>query len=248
MGLIEAAARRYDFRPKRPTETETEYRGALIRHVANRDFAAAHELRLGKPQSDWTSREAQGFREHLQSLPRSSHEVDGAFLAFPVLEHPDPLAVSDDTLLTMAQRAVAFCVNFRTTDPTKEFAPMVSVLLTDGRTLHALPGRENRIRAIKLMSRQYPVHGFVMACDVFIHTMDQHPVTHVEKASKSDAFVVHVGSRTLRRMFVQTYRVEAGRTIWAPVREPLTEDKLTGIDDPYADVFVSVPMPDGAPS
>ena len=134
---------------------------------------------------------------------------------------------------------------------------MVSVLLTDGRTLHALPGRDDRIRAIKLLSRQYPVHGYVVAADVFIHTMVQHPVTHVETASKSDAFVVHVGSRTLRRIFVQVYRLELAegfrtpqppRVIWEPVREPLKADQFTNIDDPYADVFVSVPMPDGAPS
>jgi hypothetical protein len=246
--LIADAIRRFKFRAQRSTETATEYRGALIRHVAQRDFAAAHELRLNKRQADWTSDEARGFREHMERLPRSTHEVDAGPIGFPVLTTPDRFPATDDSLLVMATRAVGFCVDFRLKDPLKEFAPMLSVLLIDGRVLHALPGRDDRIRAIKLLGRQYPVFGFVLAADVFIHGFVRHPVTNVERAVKQDAFVVHVGSRTLRRIFTQVYRIEAGRAIFEAVREPLTDDHLTGFDDPYADVFVSVPVPEGKPS
>jgi hypothetical protein len=247
--LTADAARRYNFRARKPSETGAEYRSALIRHVQQRDYAGAHELRLNKRQGDWTSDEARGFREHLQALPRSAHNVDDHLLAFPVLTDDGTYPVTDEQLLTMATRAVGFCVNFRLKDPMKDFAPMVSVLLTDGRVLHALPGRENRIRAIKLLSRQYPVYGYVVAADVFIHKLDRNPVTNVEHASKQDAFVVHVGSRTLRRIFMQAYRVESGRAIFEPIREPSAEMKDGDhIDDPYADVFVSVPMPEGKPS
>jgi hypothetical protein len=248
--LLRAAAARYNFRARKPSETGAEYRSALIRHVQQRDYAAAHELRLDKRQADWTSAEAQAFREHLQAMPRSAHELENHLVEFPAIKDPDQhLPVSDDTLVTMAQRALKYCVEFRTALPEKDFHPMVSVLLTDGGVLHAMPGRENRIRAIKLLSRQYPVYGYVVAADVFIHKLDRNPVTNVEHASKQDAFVVHVGSRTLRRIFMQAYRVESGRAIFEPIREPSAEMKDGDhIDDPYADVFVSVPMPEGKPS
>ena len=247
--LIADAVKRYPFRARRTHETASAYRDAVIHHVHSHDFAAAHELRLNKRQADWTSADAQGFRERLQSLPRSAHNLDGV-IGFPVFTLDDQVPVSDDQLLVMAKRASEFCVDFRTKDPTREFQIMLTVLLATGQVLHALPSREDRIRALKMLGKQYPVYGYVLAADMFIHVMTRHPVTHLETATKSDGFVVHVGSRTLRRVFTHEYRVEGGQAVFRPTRELDTtmknpEDR---VEDPYADVFVSVPMPEGKPS
>lgn len=246
--LIAAALSRYPFRAKRTHETATAYREAVIRHVHSHDFAAAHELRLNKRQADWTSADAQSFREHVQGLPRSTHDLDDGVIGFPVFTMSDTVPVSDAHLLVMAGRASEFCVDFRTKDPEKEFPIKLSVLLTTGQVLHALPDRENRIRALKLLGKQYPVYGYVLAADMFIHLMTRHPVTHAEYATKSDGFVVHVGSRTLRRVFTHRYRVENGRAVFEPVHELVTDLNRDNVHDPYADVFVSVPMPEGKPS
>jgi hypothetical protein len=168
---------------------------------------------------------------------------------------PDRKPATDESLLELATRAVGFCTDFRLKAPTQDFAPMITGLLMDGQILHALPGRDDRIRAIKLLGRQYPLYGFVLVADVFVHAFERHPVTGVEHATKQDAFIVHVGSRSLRRVLTLPYRVEAGGLFgrervatFEPVRDILSEPNLRGFDDPYADVFVSVPMPEGKPS
>jgi hypothetical protein len=248
--VIADALRRYPFRARRANETATEYRGAVIRYLESRDFATAHEVRLDKPQAEWSSADAHSFREHLMRKPRATHDLDESVIGFPLIEDREPLMLaSDDTLLTMAQRAVRFCETFRTQNPTKEFRIMVTFLLTTGERLHALPNRDDRILAIKALCRQYPVYGFVLAADIFIHLMDIHPVTREETATKSDAFVVHVGSRTLRRVFTQKYRIERDRAVFEPVTElPADPKAVMEMDDPYADVFVSVPLTHGKPS
>jgi hypothetical protein len=242
--LIRAAVRKFRFRSRHAGETEADYRMALIAFVAHRDFAAGHELRLGKRQADWSSADAHSFQEHLVSLPRSTHDPNVPF-ACPCLTNSERSEVTDDALLRLARRAVDFCIEFRTKDPTKDFAVMASVLLTTGEVMHAMPSRDDRIRVLKFLSKQYPVYGFFLSGDMFLHGVTRDPVTHEERAQKQDAFVVHVGSRTMRRAFTQPYRVEAGRAIFEPLRE-LTLENI--VEDPYADVFVSVPLPTGRPS
>lgn len=60
--LIITAAERYQFRLPLRRETAAAYRVALLDHVERRDVAAAHELRIGKPQAEWAPDDVQDYR------------------------------------------------------------------------------------------------------------------------------------------------------------------------------------------
>jgi hypothetical protein len=63
--LIAQYAKAYDFRSRGPFEGQRQYLEALIVHVENRDMAAAHELRVGRPQKDWTPDDVASFRDRM---------------------------------------------------------------------------------------------------------------------------------------------------------------------------------------
>jgi hypothetical protein len=243
--LIDDAIKRYKFRRRFSGEPEPVYLRKLIQFVAHRDYAAAHELRVGKRQADWTSEEAHDFRQRL-SGPRDpkAHDPRVPF-ACVMLDDPGPYPVHDANLLRFARDAMDFCVRFRNEAPTKDFRIMASVLLTTGKVLHGMPERSDRIRLIKYLAQTQPVYGWWVAGDVWVHGLNVNTVTGKETADKTDAFIVHVGSRTLRRVFTRRYRVEASGVIWRDL-EDVEPDGMT--DDPYAELLVSVPEPEGKPS
>ena len=50
--VITRMAKTYRFRPRGPFESWTEYRAALIPFAETRDYAAAHEVRVGRAQAE----------------------------------------------------------------------------------------------------------------------------------------------------------------------------------------------------
>jgi hypothetical protein len=124
---------------------------------------------------------------------------------------------------------------------------MANMLLTDGRLLTLSPSRDDRIRVLKHLARTQPVYGYTVIGDVFVHAFERHPVTYECVAKKEDAFIVHMGSRSMRRVFTQPYAVTGGTVrVDFPLRDLAGRDQMT--EDPYADIFVSVPDPTGKPS
>src|SRR5262245_16559859 len=136
---IRAAAITYDFRGKRPGESDKRYRDAVIAHVETRDMARAHELRVGKRQADWTPAEAQAFADRMMTdWHGPSTEMTSAVMQ--VVETKGH-AVTDDGLLRLAHECFDNYVEMRRKAPTKELAIIPSVLLMDGRCLSTAVGR-----------------------------------------------------------------------------------------------------------
>jgi hypothetical protein len=65
MTMIEDAIARYHF----PMPADGDYLQALIAHVEARNFAAAHELRVGRRQAEWTAADRAAFEDRIRALP-----------------------------------------------------------------------------------------------------------------------------------------------------------------------------------
>jgi hypothetical protein len=244
--LLRAAVRRFRFRRARPDEPPEAYRAAVIDFVMSRDFGAAHELRLDKPQAEWTPEDAQGFVEHLRGMPHPRLGPLPPGSAIPVLRTPGPFAVTDDTLRELARCALEGGVDTRTKDPTLEMQILASVLLMDGSVLTTITRRGNRVEILKTLAQQAPTYGFLIAFDAYVHAVALDPAGKALRAEKLDCLLVHYATRTMRETLKQVYRVIDGAAIFDPEVETVAGDKFT--EDPYAEVFVSVPLAGGQPS
>lgn len=244
--LVAAAIRKHEFRDAQAGETVDQYLAALIDHVETRDFAEAHELRLGKPQAEWTPEEGHAFRERLMAKPFTSDEFRGDHpRAFLVATNADRYPPTDAEVRRQAREGVASLMRMRREQPTKSLAIFASVLLLDG-TLHtASVGRGDRIALIKALAREMPVYGFYLVGDMFLHGMN----TETGQTTKTDAIVGQVGTRTMRLLLTQRYRIIDGFGVSADDLEEL-DVRAENVDaqDPYAEIFVSVPRQTGAPS
>ena len=88
----------------------------------------------------------------------------------------------------------------------------------------------------------------MLVFDAFVHAIEV-AQDGSQKASKRDAILCQVGTRELRRMMRRLYRLEDDRAIFdTPPLEDLDGGDLRNGIDPYAEIFVSVPPPTGAPS
>jgi hypothetical protein len=234
--MMKAAAAKHDFRPL-GAEDPAQYREALIRHVRSRDFAAAHELRVGRAQADWTVEDVAAFRAFCEALPGPRTEpLDAA--AIPMMEtgqFSGPL--SDEMMFAIADRMLKWFQKTRRADPQKEFRPMIDLLLMDGRTLATEVNRGERVAVLKTLAQHLPVYGFVLGFDGWAHMIE----TNNSKAEKLDAIIIHIGTRDLRVAKICTYRYRPNGTVVFDEPKPDMNMRGAGTSDPYAGVFVSVP-------
>jgi hypothetical protein len=245
--LMANAILTYGFRPPGPIEDEAAYLAALIEFVMERDFAAAHELRCGRPQAEWTGADVTAFeasvnarrRPPRQSFPPGLHLL-------PVLREQLDAPATAETLIELATRALARVMVLRQQKPTESMPIFVSVLLTTGALLSTvLFERGNRIATLKWFAQTEPVFGFFLISDAFMHS-----VVPGTSAGKKDCIIEHIGTRDLRLMKHRTYRVEGPRVIFddPPPADIDFRNTAGRFEDPYAEIFVSVPASTGRPS
>jgi len=243
--ILRAALAKYPFRDPYAHEDAESYLAALVRHLTKHDWALAHELRIGKAQADWTPAEVDEFERRMKALPRSSHELTPGVHAFPALESGSS-PVTDAALLDLAGERLAALMAMRQDDPEKNLPIVATVLLMSGKVLTALTGSDDRIAILKVLARETPVFGFVLVFDAFIHQVEKGT-----RATKRDALVEHIGTRDLRLVRSRPYRLEGRRAVFDVPPPPDIDGRdhaRYDIEDPYAEIFVSVPVTDGPPS
>lgn len=245
--LMRAAMTRYPFRAARSGEAPADYLAALVAHVEQRDYAAAHELRVGRPQAQWTQADVDSFTAHMkQRWGRAVDHSPETLMedAYEFSMAVDGMPVSADALIKAGETALEFLIERRQVDPAAELPCLLQVLLTDGRCLMAPVHPDDRVALVKAVVQREPVFGFVVIADVFIHALG--PTT----ATKRDALVCHIGTREMRRMLVRPYDVRDGHAHFDPDPPPMErfDGTVNKVYDPYAEVFVSVPLPSGEPS
>jgi hypothetical protein len=241
--MIAAAARQYQFRRQLKKESAAAYRHALIAHVESHDFAMAHELRLGKPQPEWTVEEVIAFKHRILELPRTRQDHEWLMPAgTPVIATPPGTEdVTEAHLRELAEFGLQDIIGRRRRNPTWEVPIVVSVLLMTGSSLITTTQRGDRFALLKFLARNGPVFGFFLVADMFLHKIGD------TKAEKQEGIILHVGTRDMRLVRVATYaRTPTGIVFAAPFDMDMRSGNV--IDDPYADIFVSVPPPTGAPS
>jgi hypothetical protein len=242
--LLRSIALKYGFRPRGPGEGLARYRAALIEYVVVRDYAAAHEARVGRRQAEWSPVEAQAFEAHLRARRPPPIDDDADFSGLPML-HAGHYACTEPALLELADRGLAATMAHRQANPTRELAIIAGVLLTNGEHLVTLVSRGDRIALLKWLARNHPVFGFTLVFDAFIHTLEKHPVTgETTKAVTRDAITMHIGTRERRIVKTRPYAVVNGRTVFHDPLPDIDSRAPQGeLEDCYAEIFVSVPTP-----
>ena len=215
---------------------------ALITHVEQHDFGMAHELRLGKRQSEWTTEEVTTFKNRLLALPRTRQHHEWRAPAALVIATPAGTdEVTEAALRELAEGGFQALIAERRADPTADVAILVSVLLTTGSCLSTTTQRGDRFALLKFLARNGPVFGFFLVADMFLHQIGE------TTAEKKEGIVLHVGTREMRLARVATYtRTPTGVVFDEPFDMDMRGKNI--IDDPYAEIFVSVPPPTGRPS
>lgn len=240
-----ALAARYGFRSRAAGESWATYHRQLLDHVETRDFAAAHELRLGKGQADWSADDIRAFHDHVRTLPGPRQEGGIDLRGFPILEQRLDGPVTEAVLLRLAEAGLRGLQAKREVDATSELAIFATVLLTTGALLTTVVGRGDRIAVLRELAKTHPVFGYVLVFDGFLHRLD---TGETPRASKVDALMAQVGTRELRVTKIHPYTVRDGVAVFEAPMADITKDDLRQGDDPYASIFVSVPPTTGAPS
>lgn len=245
--LIARAVHRYDFRRRGPFEADGEYRDALIAHVESRDWAAGHELRVGRLQADWTPDDVLDFSRRMRGRQRSEHRprLPDQML---MIEGGQLTPLTDEALLRHGAVGLDRYCDMRRQAPAKDLTPILTAALLDGRLMMMPVARGDRISVMKAFAQDMPVFGFELLFDAFMHNIDERtPV-----ATKRDCLMQQIVTRTCRAMRRRPYEVRQGRAFFDPPPPDLDVRNPSGswvtADDPYADVFVSVPTPTGKPS
>jgi hypothetical protein len=252
--LIAHALKLYPFRPPDPGEPPNAYIHAVVHHIADHDWALAFEIRLGRRQADWTPADTKLFKDYAMSLRPPSAEKQPADLRVGVIERGGLWPTTDEAMRTILDELMALQIETRVKWPQKDVPIMIGVLMMTGDLLLMPVHRGDRIAAIKYLARNAPVHGFVLAFDAFMHIVSADPMTaQPNKApEKIDCIIGHMGTRTTRLMMRRPYRyVDDRRRV--EVDPPLEDidprsQMLQGVEDPYAEIFVSVPASAARPS
>lgn len=246
--LIVKAVATHHFRPRMKAETAAAYRVALIDHVERRDFTMAHELRTGKAHTEWTPDEIAQLKARMFATPRPRQEFAireiGEPLAFipMIASAPGSNPVTEEHLNQLAEAGLEAIMERRIAEPEWTIPILISVLLLDG-SLLTTSGveRSDRVAVVKFIARNAPVFGFFIAADMILHTIGE------TSAARTEGIMMHVGTRETRIARVATYTRTAAGIVFA---KPYTLNKREGgtIEDPYAEIFVSVPPPAGPPA
>jgi hypothetical protein len=247
--LIDAALRQYPFRQPHAGESADAYREALIRHVQKHDYAAAHEIRVGRPQAEWTPAEVQEFRDRIWTAGGPTDTFTPGVHVFPhVREEPGSWKATDAELLDLAKRALKVSMRKREKQPTAPVPIFLSVVLTTGAAIHATVDSDNRLALLTTIAKTEPVFGYVLVFDAWMHRVD----LENGRAVKQDCFMAQIGSRDgLRIMQRRPYRVVSDTYVVfeTPPPDVNVREHDGECEDPYASVFVSVPLtPEARPS
>ena len=189
--LIATAAARYQFRRQLRRETAAAYRVALINHVEARDYAAAYELRIGKPQAEWTTAEVRDFKTHILQVPRVKQDFapGAAPMALAVMPIADGVTVSDDELARVAGHGLTAVIQRRIAEPGWEVPILISALLMNGSLVATSSARGDRIAVLKYLARETPLFGYFIVADMFLHTVND------QIATKAEGLVMHLRVR-----------------------------------------------------
>ena len=238
--LERAAVATYQFRNQKPGESYAVWRAKLIAHVATRDMAAAHEVRVGRKQAEWTTNDVRAFGDWCRDAPGPRETLRPGVQVYPAFDEAGH-AVTEETLVDLATRGLDAVCAMRHESPTADIAIFASVLLLTGHYLTVPVSSGDRLAILKLLARDKPVFGFVLVFDGWVHRI----LPDHTAATKCDAFMAQIGTREMRRMLIRPYRFVDGLAVFDAAYEmnPRQFD-----DDPYASIFVSVPAPTGQPS
>lgn len=239
--LIAAAVARFDFRPRGPFETPDQYLEALIDYAASRDNSAAHELRTGRRQADWTPEDLDTFVAAQMAAPSPPSEFQaGRVVSLRMVESHDLHEVSIRNLLRLADAglhtAMALCRQ-RTASVDAIVQIMATVLLTSGRVVIApVAERGDRVAVLRLLAQNLPVFGYFLVFDGILHDVNRLTQT----STKQETLIAQIGTRDLRVMKRRPYDVVEGRPVF---RDPPPEDIVQQLgewvitEDPYAAIF-----------
>jgi hypothetical protein len=233
--LIARHTARWGFRPRGPFEGAQQYRDAVIAFLETRDWAASFEVRIGKPQPEWSTDEARAFEAHMMRPRRGpgTDPVPAVFVEagrFPCIF---------ETLRLLAHAGFEVLAALRRKDPLASVPIYAHAVLLDGTTLVTITSSGDRLGVLKGAAQQLPLYGYVLVFDAFIHSIDRVSGT----ATKRDALLAHLGTREERHVLDRAYTV-AGRTVTFDAERDLdlrTGNELDSFVDPYAELFVSVP-------
>ena len=160
---LEASAKAFSFRRSLPGESLEAYRAALVAHVDRQDMAAAHEIRVGRQQRDWTQADIEAFTQHTATLPGPSSTLHQQ--AFVTRIEEGPFEVSEQGLRKVALQGVENMIAMRRKEPTTNLMVMASVLLVNGKILTAFVHSEDRLSFVKSMAQTEPVYGYFIVFD-----------------------------------------------------------------------------------
>lgn len=244
--ILTAALTQYPFRTRRATEHRDAYLAAVVDHLRSYDWGLSEEVRIGKRQADWTGAEVTAFEQRLLSKRQTSQEFSPGVHHIIGEEDPGPYPVTENYLLEMASIVLDALTEQRRQHPMAPLPIVARVLLTDGRVLTAFPAGDERIAILKAFARRAPVFGYVLVFDAFMHL-----ITSGTSATKVDCLMQHIGTRELRLVKRRPYRLAGRRVVFDAAPPPDLDSRAPDswqMEDPYAEIFVSVPPSHGAPS
>ncbi len=235
--MIVDAVAKYEFRLPTREEDKLEYIKELIRHVDKRDWSAAHELRVGRRQVDWTPEDVKLFHEQFGHGHRGVRDTFKSNpTSFVYVEHKKSYETSDAGLMELANKELDIYASMRVDKPTKQLPAVCCVLDTTGSVRSTISDPEDRIAIVKTLDKIQPIFGFVVIIDAYRHAVD----IVVGKATKVDSIVCHIGSRTLRRILSRDYKIENDVVIFTGETEEnpsFDNPKMKMTQDPYAQIF-----------
>jgi len=236
-------AARYGFRPRRAHESPEAYRDALIAFVDERDLSAAHELRVGRRQAEWTPADVAAFQATAMAPGRRQPRQVGIRGEVLFGDH-EQIEPTEAAALALFDRGLGRVREMREDKPEAPLPLFAVVVLFTGEAISCVfTDRGDRVAVIKALARNLPVFAFCVIGDAFIHA-----IRESDTATKTDALIAQIGTREWRIVRARPYHVEAGRAVFDPPPADIDSRTTTGrIDgDVYAEIFVSVP-PSAAP-
>jgi hypothetical protein len=242
--MLKAALTKYPFRERRALESLDAYLAAVVDHLRKHDWALSEEIRIGKRQADWNKADVTAFERRILSRPRSTSQ-DAIQGTITIMETVAALPATEAALLEVAAMSLDGLAGRRRNAPAAPLPIVAHVLMMTGTLLTAFPSTDQRIALLKMLAQQAPVFGFVLTFDAFIHA-----ITSEKSATKVDCLLQHIGTRDLRLVRRRPYRLIGSRVVFDDPPPEDIDSRATDwrMEDPYADIFVSVPPSQGVPS